>query len=153
MSFAYNVGSLALQNGDCDFEADDIEIILTRSTYTPNRDDTSAVYAAAEIPDISGYTGGYDGAGRALLTGKSIESNTDDDQTEYHADDPEPWTLGVGATIGGMIIGKKGAADDTTAIPLFFLGLAGFPGGVATTGIEFGPTFLDGIVAMTKQNP
>lgn len=148
-SFCYNAGSLALQKGDCDFLADDIEIILVKSTYTPNRDDTHTVYAAAEISGISGYVGGWGGAGRKGLGTKTLTSDTVNDRTVYGAANPSAYTLGIGETVGGMIIGKRGTASDVDAIPLFFIDLPD----TATTGSTFEPKFADGILAYTKQNP
>ena len=136
-SFTYNIGSLGLQEGSTLFESDTIEIILTKSTYTPNKDDTNSVYAAAEISGVSGYTGGYAGAGRKVLASCAITNETATDRTKYDATDPSAWTLGAGDTVGGAIIGEKGSASDATAIPLFFLELTDTPTNGGTFTVAF----------------
>lgn len=150
-SLVYNVGSYNLQDptsGDAvDFPTDTIEIILVKSTYSMNRDDTNSVYAAAEISGVSGYTGGYGGAGRKVLASKTLTNETATERTKYDAADPSAWTLGTGDTVGGAIIGKKGSANDTTAIPLFFLDFTDVP----TNGGTFTLSFHADGIAYTQQ--
>lgn len=146
-SLVYNVGSFRLQDRTIDFVNDTIEIILVKSTYVPNKDDTNSVYAAAEISGVSGYVGGYGGAGRKVLAGKTITSNTTNDRTIYDANDPTAWTLGTGDTVGGAIIGRRGTTDDTTAFPLFFLDFTDVPTNGSTFTLQF---HADGI-AYTQQ--
>jgi hypothetical protein len=146
-SLVFNVGSYQLQHRDVDFASDTIEVILVKSTYTPNKDDTNSVYAAAEISGVSGYTGGYAGAGRKVLANKSITNDTTNDRTVYDADDPSAWTLGTGDTVGGAIIGKKGSANDTTAVPLFYLDFTDVP----TNGSTFTLQFNASGIAYTQQ--
>lgn len=146
-SFTYNVGSYRIQDGTIDFASDTIEIILVKSTYTPDKDDTNSVYSTAEISGVSGYTGGYGGAGRKVLGTKTITNDTTNDRTVYDAADPSAWTLGVGDTIGGAIIGKKGSADDTTAIPIFFLDFTDVP----TNGSTFTLSFDASGIGFTQQ--
>lgn len=137
-SLVYNGGSYGLQHRDVDFLNDTIEIILVKSTYTPDKDDTNSVYAAAEISGVSGYTGGFGGAGRKVLGSKTITNDTTNDRTVYDAADPSTWAaLGAGDTIGGAIIGKKGSASDATATPLFFLDFTDTP----TNGGDFSLAF------------
>jgi hypothetical protein len=122
-SLTYNLGAYELRNGGAvNFSTDTIEVIFTKSGYTPNKDDTNSVYAAAEISGVANYVGGYGGAGRKVLASKTITNDTTNDRTVYDAADPSVYTaLGAGDTIGGCIVGKKGAASDATAFPLFFL--------------------------------
>lgn len=136
-SFTYNIGSYELQHRDIDFLSDTIEVIFTKSSYTPNKDDTNSVYAAAEISGVSGYAGGYAGAGRKVLASKTITNDTTNDRTVYDAADPSAWTLATGDTIGGAIIGKKGSANDTTAKPIFFLDVTDFPTNGGTVTLPF----------------
>lgn len=147
-SFVYNLGAYELRNGGAvSFSADTIEVILVKSTYTANKDDTNSVYAAAEIAGVSGYTGGYAGAGRKVLASKTITNDTTNDRIVYDAADPSAWTLGAGDTIGGAIIGEKGAASDATAYPLFFLDFTD----VATNGSTFTLTFSADGIGYTQQ--
>lgn len=136
-NFTYNIGSFKLADRTIDYASDTIEVIFTKSTYSPNKDDTNSAYAAAEISGVSGYTGGWGGAGRKVLASKTITNDTTNDRTVYDAADPSAWTLGTGDTIGGAIIGKKGSADDTTALPIFFIDLTDTPTNGGTATLQF----------------
>ena len=148
-SLTYNEGANQLEtNGSVSWSADTIEVILVKSSYTPNKDDTNSVYAAAEISGVSGYTGGFGGAGRKVLGSKTKTKDTANDRIVYDAADPSTWTtLGAGDTIGGAIIGKKGSADDTTAVPLFFLDFTDTP----TNGGNFTLQFDANGIGYTQQ--
>ena len=141
-SLTYNIGSAGLGDGSLLWLTDTIEVILVKSTYTANKDDTNSVYAAAEISGVSGYVGGYGGAGRKVLASKTVTNDTANDRTVHDAADPSAWTLAVGDTVGGAIIGKKGAASDATAVPIFFLDFADVPTNGSTFTLQF---HVDGI--------
>lgn len=137
-SVIYNEGAYQLRNGgSVNFATDTIEIVLVKSTYTADKDHTNTVLAAAEISGVSGYTGGFGGAGRKVLASKTITKDTTNDRIVYDAADPSAWTLGTGDTIGGCIIQKKGSADDTTAVLLAFLDHSDLP----TNGSTFTEVF------------
>lgn len=138
-SFTYNIGSKSIADRSVDWVAGIIEIILVKSTYTANKDDTNSVYAAAEISGVSGYTGGYGGAGRQVLGSKTITNDTTNDRTVFDAADPSAWTLGPGDTVGAAIIGLKGAAADATAVPIFFLDFTDVPTNGSTFTLSFDP--------------
>lgn len=146
-SGVYNVGSYQLQHRDVDFLNDTIEIIFVKSTYTFDKDHTNTAYAAAEISGVSGYTAGYGGAGRKVLASKTLTNDTTNDRTVYDAADPSQYTLGTGDTIGGVIVGKKGSANDTTAVPLFFIDITDTP----TNGGTFDFAFAATGIAYTQQ--
>lgn len=136
-SFTYNIGSLKHADRTLDFAADTIEVVIVKASYVPNKDDTGATPAASEITGVSGYVGGFGGAGRKVLAGKSIASDTALDRTGFFATNPSAYTIGAGDTIGGFVVQKKGSASDATAIPLFFLDVVDF----ATNGIAFQLSF------------
>jgi hypothetical protein len=146
-SFTYNNGSYKLQHRDVDYLSDTIELVLVKSTYTPNKDDTNTVLAAAEISGVSGYVGGFGGAGRKVLASKTMTNDTANDRTVYDAADPSTWTLGTGDTIGGVIVQKKGSASDATAELLFFLDFTDVP----TNGSTFTLPFDANGIAYTQQ--
>src|SRR5262245_788638 len=104
-SLVYNGGSYGIIHRDVDYLNDTIEVILMKSTYTPNKDDTNSVYSAGEISGVSGYTGGFGGAGRKVLASKTITNDTTNDRTVIDAADPSAWTLGTGDTVGSATIG------------------------------------------------
>jgi hypothetical protein len=124
-AFLYTEGAYQLRNGgSVNFLSDTIQMVLVKSTYTPGKHDTNTILAANEISGVTGYVGGFAGSGRATLASKTITKNNTLDAIVYDADDPAAWTIGVGETIGGAVLIKKGSADDTTAVLLCYLGLA-----------------------------
>lgn len=146
-SLTYNEGSYGIQHRDVDYLADNIDVLLMKSTYTPNKDDTQAVIAAGEISGVSGYTGGFGGAGRKALASKTMTNDTTNDRTVYDAADPSAWTLGTGDTIGGALIIKRGSASDATATLLFFEDFTDVP----TNGSTFTLPFSASGIAYTQQ--
>lgn len=146
-SLVYDIGSYSLQNGSVAFATDTIIGILVASTYTPAQADTHTQITAAEISGITGYTGGWGGSGRVTLGTKTLTNDTTNNRTTYGAANPAAWTLGTGATIGGIVIAKNGAADDTTMIPLFFCACTATP----TNGGTFTLTFSANGIAYTQQ--
>lgn len=145
-SFTFNSGSYGIQHQDIDFLIDDIELLLVKSSYTPNRDDTSSVYASAEI-SVAGYVGGFGGAGRRLLGGKTLTDDTVNNRTVYDATDPSNWTLDPGESVGGAIVGKKGTVDDSDAVPLFFVDFTD----KTTNGTPFNFAFDPSGIGRTQQ--
>lgn len=137
-SGTYNIGSYSIQHRDVDFLADTLEFILVKSTYTFDKDHTNTAIAAAEISGVSGYTGGFGGAGRKTPGSKTMTNDTTNDRTVYDCADPAAWTLGAGDTVGGVIIAKKGSASDATAVLLWFLDITDFPtnGGTFTLVLD-----------------
>lgn len=124
-SLLFDSGRYELRGGGAvAFTTDVIEYILVKSTYTPNRTDTGTALAAAELSGVTGYTGGYGGSGRKALGSKTITDDPTNHRTNYNAADPSAWTLGAGDTVGGVVVAKKGAASDATAVLLAFLELA-----------------------------
>lgn len=137
-SFTYNIGSKSIADRTVDFLADTIEVVFTKSSYTPNKDDVNGTPAASEITGVSGYTGGFGGAGRKVLATKTITNDTANDRTVFDAADPSSYgALGAGDTIGGAVIQKKGSASDATAVPLFFIDLVDTPTNGAVVALVF----------------
>jgi hypothetical protein len=133
----FNIGSFRLADRTIDFINDTIEVVLMKSTYTPDKDDTNSVLAAGELSTLSGYAGGYGGAGRKVLSSKTITNDTTLDRTVLDAADPSAWTIAAGDTVGGAIVQKKGAANDTTAIPICFIDVTDTPTNGAALTLQF----------------
>ena len=78
------------------------KVMLLRSTYTPNPDHkfVSDLVPATNECNVTGYTGGFGGAGRKTLSGKTIVEDTANNRATYDATDPTPWTgLAAGNTL------------------------------------------------------
>lgn len=94
-----------------------IKVMLVDTTYVGNADDdfvddgTSNDPQSKELTGVSGYTGGFAGSGRKTLAGKTITTNDTADRAEFDANDVTWTALGVGGTIGSVIMYKNGTAD------------------------------------------
>lgn len=136
-SLMFNEGQYRIARGELLYLTDTIEVVVMKATYVPNQDDLNTVLAAGELADVEGYDGGYGGAGRRVLAGKTIVKDNANDRVVYDATDPAAWPIATGPTVGGFIIQKKGAADDTTAVPIWFIDVADTPANGAALSLVF----------------
>lgn len=138
MALVYNEGAMQLSsNGSVSWSADTIDIILVKASYTPNVDDAIATVVAGEITGVSGYTGGHAGAGRKTLASKTKTKSDANDRVTFDAADPSAWTLGVGDTVGGAVIIKRGSSSDTDAVPICHLNFTDTPTNGSTFTVSF----------------
>lgn len=118
----FNNGITKCNDGTIDLDAtSELKVMLMQSSFSmdPSLDYVSDI-SASEL-SCTGYTGGYGGAGRKVLSGVTL---TNDDTNEYSvidATDPTTWSsLGAGQTIGGAVIIKE-ITSDAASIPIFFI--------------------------------
>jgi hypothetical protein len=120
-SFLYNAGADAIrQGGAIDWDTDTIKIMLVDNTHTPDADHDHIDDISADEISVTGYVGGFAGAGRKTLASCTVTKNTTDDRIVYDAADPSAWTLSAGVTIGGAVVYWHDT-DDATSIPIAFL--------------------------------
>lgn len=103
-----------------------IKHILMKSTYSPTVT-TDGITTASEISGVSGYTGGFAGAGRKAISTPVVRRDDANTRIELDCANPSTWsTLGTGDTIGGVKTAKEitndGASyaivfDDTNDVP------------------------------------
>jgi hypothetical protein len=126
-SILFNKAKEDIIGGVIDLNADTLKWILVDSTYTADPD-TEVVDAAgasdiidAEI-SVTGYTGGWGGAGRKTLTNKSFTHDDGVDRAIFDSTVDYTWSsLGSGATIVAAILVKEGGSDDTTSRPIVYV--------------------------------
>lgn len=115
----YNLAKTQIANGTIDLDTDTTKLMLV-DTYTFNPDHDYIDNAGAGDPidqeiSVTGYTGGFGGAGRRTIALTVAQDNTNDRATIDGPDDT--WTsLGAGATITGVILIKEVTND--TASPV-----------------------------------
>ena len=102
--------------GAVDFIADDIQVSLHSSSYTPNKDHDFMSDVTGELSG-TGYTGGYGGSGRKLLANKAIGIDDTGDFAYVDADDPI-WTGLNAGTPAWAVVSKKGASDAASPVLL-----------------------------------
>lgn len=142
-SGVFNSGSTGIADGSIDYLNDTIKVMLVTDGYTFNadHDDIDAVIAGEELT-VSGYAGGFSGAGRKTLGSKTVTNDTTNDRTKFDAADPTAWTLATGEDVKAAIVYKHDT-DDATSIPIFY---QEFAAPIPTNGGTFTLSFhADGI--------
>jgi hypothetical protein len=142
MSSAVYNEAVKLVDGTIDYLTDsNIKIMLLLSSYTFDADHAAVTTLAASEVTVSGYTGGFNGAGRKVLGSKTLVKVDASNRVKFDAADPSAWTLATGETVGGAAIIWENT-NDAGSVPLFFLDFADTP----TNGGSFTVSFhADGI--------
>src|SRR5688572_25162730 len=94
----YTDGLRKVTIGTIDMDTSTLKVMLLKTSYTFDRDHT-AVSSLTEITGVSGYTGGFAGAGRKTAT-VTTQSNNTDNRAEYAIADLTWTALAAGDTIG-----------------------------------------------------
>lgn len=146
-SLVYNAGAKGIADGSIDFATDTIKIALLTDAYTPDKDHASMTTPAASELSVTGYAGGFAGAGRKTLASKTITKDDTNDRVKFDAADPSTWSsLASGATIAYAIIYKH-ITDDATSVPLFLIDFTDTP----TNGGDFTLAFSASGIAYLQQ--
>ena len=121
-SAVYNNGAKKIADGSIDFAADTIKIMLlaTDTPYSLDKDHDHIDDISASELSVSGYVGGFAGAGRKTLGSKTITADLTNDRVVFDAADPSAWTLASGKTVASAVVYWHDT-DDATSVPLFFL--------------------------------
>lgn len=126
----YNNGLMKCLDGTIDLDAaNQCKLMLIKTTYTfdgTTQDENviSTSLTAAEITGVSGYVGGFNGAGRKAMT-MTIQANDTVAPGRVEIAIPDQsWTaLGAGDTIGGVALVREVTAD-SDSIPIAFWDVA-----------------------------
>jgi hypothetical protein len=138
-SGAHNKGVTDLLDGTSPYLTTTLKVMLlgtaTPYTYNPDNDVVDAGGANdpldAEIA-VTGYVGGWGGAGRKTLASKTVTENDTNNRVEFDAADVS-WTgLAAGATIEAAEVIREGGANDTTSRLFVYLD----PTNLATNGSD-----------------
>lgn len=114
----FTSGIMKCMDGTIALLSDTIKTILTKSTYSNNRDHDFAG-DLSEISGVSGYTGGFGGAGRKTLGSKTFTVDDANDWFYFDAADVSYGALGTGDTIGGQAAGEEITNDAASPIFVF----------------------------------
>jgi hypothetical protein len=93
--------------------------MLVSSAYTFSPDHNFVSDVSADEISVTGYTGGFAGAGRKTLSAKTFTEDDANDWAYLDADDIVWNTLGAGATIGGAILIKEVTNDAASPLLAF----------------------------------
>jgi len=143
----YNGGMAALLSAGSPFLSTTVKCILvaTATPYTFNKDDDFVDESGAnDVIDaevsVSGYTGGFAGAGRKTLASKTVTADDTNDWASLDAADftgGTTWSaLGAGETIEAAVFVEE-ITNDAASRLLIYLD----PGNLATNGSDMDLSF------------
>lgn len=141
-----NRGLLMMLENDLDLESDTVKIMLVDDTfafdpdvYVVDKNDDSVNDAHHHEISVSGYTGGFNGAGRKTAT-VAINQDDTNDRVNIVLTDLTWTTLAAGATIGMALLIQEVTNDqDSIIIAAFDLSPD-----IATNGGDFDLDFSTG---------
>jgi hypothetical protein len=137
-SFTFDAGQAGIANRSIDFIGDVIKVMLlgTATPYTPNKAEANMTTPAASELSVTGYVGGFAGAGRQTLASKTITNDTTNHRTVFDAADPAAQTLATGGTVAAAIVYKH-LTSDALSTPIFYLDPADTPTNGSTFQLIF----------------
>ncbi len=125
-SGAFNRGVKELLNATTDFLTATMKVALlaTATAYTYNPDNDFMDAGGANDPtdaelSVSGYTGGFAGAGRKTLASKTVTENDTNNRVEFDAADLTWTALGTGQTIAAAVVIKEVTNDAATVLYVY----------------------------------
>jgi len=97
--------------------SDTLKIGLLKNTYSPNPDHKFVSDVNTHECGVSGYTGGFGGAGRKTLASKTITEDTTNNRAVHDAADPSTWTaLASGETLRFAFVCKEVTNDGASPL-------------------------------------
>lgn len=131
LSGAFSRGVLKILDGTVDADTTATKMGLALSSYAPDPDESALTTFASSEPSISGYTGGFGGAGRKSVTVTLTEQTASNRVVTIFGD--LTWSaLASGATLG-YAVWLREVTNDAASIPLAFLN---FSANVPTNGSD-----------------
>lgn len=117
-----------------------LKVGLLKNTYTFNPDHkfVSDITAGSNECSVTGYTGGFGGAGRKTLSGKTITEDTTNNRATFDATDPATWTaLAAGNTLRYAFICEEITSDAASRV----IAVLDFGADYVTNGGDFSVAF------------
>lgn len=131
-SGVYTRGVLHGKNGTIDYDTTTTKIGLAKSTYSPNKNESSLSTFASSEADCTGYTGGFGGAGRKSAT-VTLSETAGTKVADIIGD--LTWSALGGASNNtlGFAVWLKETTNDAGSTPIAFLQ---FSANVTTNGSD-----------------
>jgi hypothetical protein len=116
-----NKAAFLVMSGQLDLDAaTGLKFMLLQSSLTPLRTHNFISDIVSAECSVTGYTGGFGGAGRKTLASKTVTEDDTNHRGVFDAADPSQYTLGAGNTLRhGAIVEEK--TSDADSPVLFFL--------------------------------
>lgn len=119
-SGAYSRGVLKVLDGTIDTDTTATKMGLAKSSYSPNKNESSLTTFAASEADCTGYTGGFGGAGRKAVT-VTLTETAGTKVVNIFAD--LTWSALGGASNNTLryVVWLREVTNDAASIPIAFL--------------------------------
>lgn len=119
-SLVYNIAKKEILDGTLNLNANTLKVMLVSTGYNPTLNDTTVNTASASEIAVSGYVGGFNGAGRKTVTPKAFTVDSVNNRGKFTSASNVPWTsLGAGATIAGAVLIKENTTDADSRLIAF----------------------------------
>jgi len=128
----FGKGVLKIVNGTIDLDTDTLKVMLVNENYTSDKDHEFVSSVSSYEISTSGYSGGFNGAGRKTAT-VATQYNATSDRVEVVITDITWSSLQSGATIGAAILIKEVTNDAASPV----IAIWDFTTNVATNGGDF----------------
>lgn len=128
----YGKGVLKIVSGSIDLDTDTLKVMLVNENYTSDKDHEFVSSVSSYEISTSGYSGGFNGAGRKTAT-VATQYNATSDRVEVVITDITWSSLQSGATIGAAILIKEVTNDAASPV----IAIWDFTTNVATNGGDF----------------
>lgn len=116
----YNKAIQEMAKALIDLDTDTLKIMLVGSGYTFDPDHDTVNQASGSEISVSGYTGGFGGAGRKTVT-ITVNENDTNNRADVVIGDLTWTALATGATVAGAILIKEaGGADSGSRLIAYF---------------------------------
>lgn len=114
-SIPYPAGLRGIANNTIDLIGGTIKVMLVNAAYAFNNAHANVSDVVGNEVSGTGYTGGYNGAGRLTCANKTVAGTT----TATWTFDNPTWTAVNGFTIGGAVVFQQGASDAASPLITF----------------------------------
>ena len=138
---SYNVGRKQRMSGEIDMTNDTIQVMMMKSTYTPNKDHANVAAIVANEMTGTGYV-------RKTLSAKVFTQDDVNDLGVFDDTADLTWTgITMAAATNGIVIFKNGGSDATSPL-LWFIDGSGYPVQVVGAGTFVHQHNASGIAAI-----
>ncbi len=115
-----NKGAFIVMSGQLDLSsAAGLKFILLQSSLTPLRTHNFIADISAAECNVTGYVGGFGGAGRKALASKTVTEDDTNHRGVFDAADPTQYTLGAGNTLRHAVIVEEKTSDADSPVIMF----------------------------------
>ena len=141
-NFYYNEAQLQIVNNTLDMTAITAKVMLVRDVHTPNQDHTNVGQISADELSVTGYTGGFGGAGRQTAAVAITKDDTLDKVIkQFNGGAQMTWnTLAAGQNIKYAVLIFETGGSDANSLPIICWNV-GVASSIPTNGGDFSLNF------------